>query len=1022
MSSNSRVSAAVRLSLGVTAGFVVLGSGQNALAQEDDAGIEEITVTGTKITVPGVVSSSPIYSVGSDEILMQGQPEIERILRLLPITKPNDGQNVNNGSRGVATIDLRGLGPERNLILIDGKRATPYDINGEIDLQTIPTALIERIDIITGGGSAVYGSDAIAGAINFVMKKDFEGVDFRAYQTQSDKADAENISASLTVGSNMADGRANMVLNVNWGDRESVLFGARPLGLLGIDTKDGSNYAEFLAGDVPQPAPAGCEAPGSVAAGGSTTTMPTRVSIAGGPGLGQFRNDGTIDTNCSVFNFNPVNQYQTPQQRWGGMAAGHFEVNEHLDVYSSLLFSKTNVVQQVAPSGIFGFDWFVPLGNPLMGDQARQFMIDAANVGLAAVDAMGNPAPTICKDTSCQGTNGLFDPNDSDTFSFINWVDTNGDGAVDVGDELDISFRRRTLEFGNRSTRYNSNQFQYVVGARGDIMADWTYDVSFQRGESDRTNVNAGYTNVTAIGFAVRTLDGVTCLNGDPGCVPIDLFGGFGTITPEMVAANSATGIDSRTYKQTIISGSVSGPVAALQLPTADDPVALMFGVETREEVGISTPDECLKQLPSSCLGGFGGNRAPVEGRYEVDEFFTEAYIPLVSGRTGFQELGLELGFRSSDYSLTGSSEAWKAGISWRPIESLLFRAMVQEATRAPNVAEIASPQVQGLEDALIDPCSIINANVVGSPTLGILDPTLNALCLSTGMTQAQVGVIEDIVSGQINNRSGTDFDNLPQPETADTITAGFVWTPDFDFVNNLTLSLDYYDIDISDVIGEFSAQEILDGCYIAGLPEVCDKVVRVGGTLTLVGSGTEAFTQNLDFRRAEGLELSADFGVDMGRFGDLEVTGNINHYLTNERQAASFIPVTDCVGFFGNTCAFPAPETRWIQRTSWYFKEDFMISYLWRHLGEVKVETPQFDSTFPEFRVVDSYDYIDLTGTWQATDEISVSFSIINLFDEDPPVVGNEAGTTASNSGNTFPSSYDVLGTMFTAGIHLRF
>ena len=255
MKTNPRVSAAVRLALGVTAGFAVLGAPQSALAQDDDAQLEEITVTGPRITVPGVVSSSPIYSVGADEIELQAQPEVERILRLLPITKPDDGQNVNNGTDGAATVDLRGLGEERNLVLIDGKRATPYSVEGLVDLQTIPTALIERIDIITGGASAVYGSDAIAGALNFVMKKDFEGVDLRYNWTETGEGDGTQQSASLTLGANAFDGRGNAVVSLNWADREQVLFGQRPLGQLGIATASGANYDRFLAGDVPAPAP-----------------------------------------------------------------------------------------------------------------------------------------------------------------------------------------------------------------------------------------------------------------------------------------------------------------------------------------------------------------------------------------------------------------------------------------------------------------------------------------------------------------------------------------------------------------------------------------------------------------------------------------------------------------------------------------------------------------------------------------------------------------------------------------------
>ncbi|NCF59841.1 MAG: TonB-dependent receptor [Gammaproteobacteria bacterium] len=1005
MNSNPRLSAAVRLAMGVTSGFVVLGSG-NALAQDDEAALEEVVVTGTRITVPGIESSSPIYSVGSDEIDLQAQPEVERILRLLPITKPDDGQNVNNGTDGAATVDLRGLGEERNLVLVDGRRVTPYSTEGLVDLQTIPTALIERIDIITGGASAVYGSDAIAGALNFVMKKDFEGVDFRYNHSEYSEGDGQTQNASLTLGANSADGRGNAVLNVEWADRTGVLFADRPLGTLGIGTDDGSNYQEFLNGDVPAPPPAGCQAPFAAASGGSTTTIPTRVAIGGGPGLGQMRDDRTLSDNCSVFNFNPFNYYQTPQQRWGGMAMARFEINEHAEVYGSYRQSSVNVRQQVGPSGIFGNTFFTPLSNPFIGDQARTTILSAANTGAAA--------GTVCADPTCGGTN-----NDPEAPSFVNWVDVNGDGVVDAGDELNIQYRRRTLEFGPRSTGYDSNLFQMTAGVRGDIMGDWTYDLFWSRGESDRSSLSAGYTNVDAISNAVRGVagpqGGVVCDNGDPACVPIDFWGGFGTITPEMAAANSASAINNENYKQTVISASVSGPINVLQLPTADSPVAVSLGAETREEVGSQTPDECWKLAPASCLGGAGGNLLPIGARYDVDEFFFEAYVPLLQGMTFFEDLSLELGARTSDYSHVGSNETWKAGLSWRPVDSLLFRVMAQEATRAPNIAEIGSPVVSGLEDALLDPCSVANA--------GNIDAALQALCISTGMSAAQVGQVEDIVSGQINNFGGTNPNALPGPETADTITAGFVWTPEFNAIPDLVVSLDYYEVDIEDTIGELTSQEILDGCYIAGLDENCALITRVGGTLTIDGSGTNAFTQNLEYLIAEGIELNLSASFELpGRWGSLDVSANINHYMTQESRSTPATAIVECVGKYGNSCGNPLPENRWIQRTSWYFADDFMISYLWSHLDSVNIEDPQVAGTFEQFRSIGSYDYFDLTGTWQATEQIGVTVAILNVFDEEPPVLGNEAGTTASNSGNTFPSMYNTLGTMYTAGFRVQF
>ncbi|HNP36709.1 MAG TPA: TonB-dependent receptor [Woeseiaceae bacterium] len=997
---NNAIGVAVRRALyvGAMASAVVYASTASA---QDDAALEEITVTGTRITVPGVESASPIFSVASEEIDLQGQPEVEKILRLLPITKPADGSAVNNGTAGVATVDLRGLGAQRNLVLVDGKRATPYNYNGIIDTSTIPTALIDRIDIITGGASAVYGSDAISGALNFVMKRDFEGVDLRGYYSQTDESDGDDTSLSLTLGANVADGRGNVALNMNWNDREAVLLGARPLGQLGIATDDGSNYAEFLAGQAPAPGPAGCGGPGSVVSGGSTTTLPTRVSIAGGSGLGQFREDGSLQDNCSVFNFNPFNYYQTPLERFGAAALGHFEVNEHVEAYGRLNYSNTSVRQQVAASGIFGNTFFTPLANPFITDQARGVMIGAAEAD---------------RTSGALNVAGVPDPANPGEFLFENWRDINGNGVVDIEDDLLISYRRRTVEFGERSTTYGNNAFQLTAGLRGTIIGDWTYDTSVQYGQTDRTNVSAGYTNVASIENAVNAVDVDTCRTGGDSCVPINLFGGFGAITPAMAAYSSATAIDRQTYEQTIYFASATGPIDALHIPSADQPVSVSIGYEFRDESALTTPDECWKLAPSSCLGGAGGNILPRAGGFDVSEFFGEAIIPIVSGMTGIQQLDLELGIRASDYSSTGSNTTWKAGVSYRPIESLRFRAMVQQAIRAPNVGELAAPNTTSLENATLDPCSVANA--------GNIDAALQALCVSTGMSAAQVGVVEDIVSGQINAFAGTDLNNLPDIETADTLTVGFVYSSDLDLgpVQGLIVSLDYYDIDIDDVIGEFAPQEVLDGCYTAGETEQCTKIRRIGGALTLPGSGVELFTTNLVNQRAEGIELGLTTSVEMGKYGGLDVSFNYNQYLTADSQSSSTTPVLDCLGYYGTSCGGPLPESRWIQRTTWNFLEDFQVSYLWSHLGSTDIEPGEAADAFPEFRSIDSYNYVDLTATWQVTEEINLSLAVNNLFGEDPPVVGNEAGTTSANSGNTFPSAYTAVGSVYRFGFRYAF
>ena len=989
--SNCNIERAVRIALlaAAAAGGVAVSPG--ALAQAAPASTEEleqVVVTGTRITLPGVESSSPIFSVGAAEIQILQQPEVEKIVRILPIAAPSDGQNANNGTAGAATINLRGLGAQRNLILMDGKRLTPYNFNGLVDTSIIPTALVERLDIITGGASAVYGSDAISGALNFVMKKDFEGAELNTDWSFTEKGDGDVKTISLTLGSNVADGRGNVVLGMNWAERDGVLLGSRPLGQLGIVTATGAGYQQYLNGQAPTPAPDGCGGPNSVAAGGSTTTLPTRVAIAGGPGLGQFRDDGTLGSNCSVFNFNPYNYYQTPQERFGGIAMGSFEINDNAEVYGRFLYSNTSVRQQVAPSGIFGSAYFIPLANPFIGDQARAAMISAAEAGRIA--------GTVVTDGD-----------------FPNWQDVNGNGVVDSEDYLNISVRRRTVEFGERSTTYNNDAFQLLAGVRGDIVADWTYDVSYQYGSSDRSNVSAGYTNVTNFGNALDTVDGVTCANGDPSCVPINVFGGFGSITPEMAAYSSATAIEKQDYEQMIISGVVSGPVGTL--PWVDTPVGISIGSEYREESAVTTPDECWKLSPASCLGGAGGNILPIEGGFRVSEVFAEAIVPLVRDVPFIQSFDLELGYRYSDYNLTGTDETYKYGFNWRPLDQLLVRVMQQRAARAPNVGELAAPNTSGLDNASYDPCS------VGNP--GTITPALAQLCIDTGMSAAQVGTVEDIVSGQINGFFGTDQNNLPEPEQADTLTAGLVWTPTFggDTFKNWIFSVDYYDIEIEDVIGEFAAQEVLDGCYVAGQADQCDKVVRVGGTLTLPGSGLELYTTNLDYLKAEGVEVGFSFGVDMGDWGDLTVSGNYNKYLTQESQSSAVTPVLDCLGFYGTSCGGPLPEDRWIQRTTWSIGM-FDLSYLWRHSGSVEIEDVQKPTTFEAFQEIDSYDYLDLYASVNLFENVRLSMGVTNVLEEDPPVVGNEAADTTSNSGNTFPSHYDTLGRVYSVGLNVSF
>ncbi|HEY0943187.1 MAG TPA: TonB-dependent receptor [Steroidobacter sp.] len=1008
MSTSKSIRRAVQWALWTGAASVT--AFQSVHAAEDLDTIQEVVVTGTRISVPGAISSSPILSIGSDEIRLQQATEIEQVLRDLPITQVGDGSNVNNGSAGAATLNLRGLGPERNLILINGKRVTPFNYDGEVDTSVIPTALIERVDIVTGGASAVYGSDAIAGAVNFLMKRDFEGVDISTDFSQFDERDGDLRSVSLVMGANVADGRGNIVVGLNWTDRKAVMLGDRPLGQLGIETASGAGYQEFLNGQPPLAAPAGCGGPNSVQSGGSGTTLPTRVALFGGGALGQFREDGSLGANCSVFNFNPYNYYQTPLERFGGMVMGHFEMNEHAEAYARFGYTSTSVRTQVAPSGIFNTPFWTPMSNPLLDPTVRAGLLARFN----------DPAQDLARmRTAATATQAAPE----------NWRDLNNNGIIDEADDVRLTYQRRTVEFGPRSTTYDNNSFSMLVGVRGQLFAGWDYDVFGQYGESERSNVSDGYANVTNIANALEAIPdangNAVCRSGAPGCVPLNLFGGFGAITPDQVPYSSASAIEQQAYEQKIIGASVSGPIDAVQLPWAASPMAMSFGVEYREEYGTATPDLCWQTLPASCLGGAGGAILPIAGGFDVREVFGEVLLPVASDLPGVRSFDLEAGYRYSDYDPSGANRTYKYGFSYKPVDQVMFRVMKQRAARAPNVGELAAPNVTALDNASIDPCSVANA--------ANITPELTALCVATGMDPGQVGVVQNIEAGQVNSFTGTDLNNLPKPEQADTFTVGVVWSPDFiPVVNNVLVSLDYYDIDIQDVIGEFGAQEVLDACYVNAIADQCAKIKRIGGNLVVDGSGVETYTTNLKYLRAEGVELGVAFGVDIGKFGNLRFSANVNKYLTHESQSDNTTALVDCVGIYGTNCGNgpqggPLPETRWLQRTTWNYN-DFTVSLLWRHMSSIQSALPACPPgvdegcVFPAFKKVGSYDYFDLFGSWQFMEQASVSFGVSNLFEKDPPVVGNEAADTGSNSGNTFPQLYDALGRQFAVGLRFSF
>jgi outer membrane receptor protein involved in Fe transport len=1002
--------------------------------QSDDEEIEEIITTGTRIRDENIVAASPITTITEEEISLKQTPNIERVFRDMPITIPGDGENVNNGTAGQATLDLRGLGPERSLLLIDGKRLAPYDINGIVTTDVIPINMIKRVDVVTGGASAVYGSDAMSGAINFILRDDFEGFEVEYGWSDTDSSQAESGGGEDTTFMSALYGiqsdKGSLVLGGSKTSRGSVLLANRSFGLYGVSSTTGSGL-----GDVP-PAPApecsgNTEFTTAHSSGvGSTTAIPGTLNLRSGNSY-QFRDNGDLVAGeCARFNFNPFNYYQTPQDRTQFTAIADYDYNDNVEFYARATYSGNKSAFQIAPSGTFGTAFTIPVMNPFLNDAARQTIIGDLNAGAASFVTQTSAAIADCQanlgGTCDQDTlDALQDALTADPLGFnsVGIQDVNGDDVFGTDDAFTSTARRRTLELGPRTGIYDTDYWQYVIGMRGQLpgpASAWDYDLSFQRAESDFVETRDGFTNLTNLATGINTVSATECISvtgtvTDAPCTPINVFGPVGSITEQQRDDGYFIAIasDLRLTTQEIYHASVSGGFDQVSLPWADGGLAMAFGLESMKLTASSSPDECLKLAPASCQGGAGGNRLPVNGAYSSDEYFVEAAMPLLSGVFLAENVDIELGYRNADYDVQGGTDSWKAGFSWEVVPGFRMRIMQQEAVRVANVGELFRPVTTGLDNATFDPCSVGNPN---PPAPG---SELFNRCVQTGMLPTQVGTVPDIISGQINVFSGTNVSALPKPEEAETLTVGFVWETPFEWFPAV-ISVDYYDIEITDYIDTPSGQESLDTCYVLGDPVCLAGVVRIGGALGETGTGVPAFYTNFERYQAEGIDLVIDTSFELGGFGSLALSLNAHQYLTNEFLTTPTSQVVDCKGVYGTSCD-PVPEFRSTVRALWALN-DFDASILWRHIGSMDAQANEAAALFDAFRSVDSHNYFDLTFGYTWNETVRFSLMIANVADEDPPILGNETGSTSFNSGNTFPSLFDTMGRVYNASVKLSF
>ncbi|GGE14798.1 TonB-dependent receptor [Polymorphobacter glacialis] len=988
-----------------------------------DAGVDDeaIIVTGSRIRSGNAISVSPITSVSSEDFTIRGVVRTEDLLNQLPQVFAAQGANNSNEATGTAQVDLRGLTPSRTLVLVNGRRL-PYGSPKNIpsDVNQVPQALISSVEVLTGGASAIYGSDAIAGVVNFKLIDDFQGLKATAnvstFQHNNNNAelrglvDSFNVRVpgqypladknvwngfaqdySVVVGTNFAEGKGNVTAFASYRKVNPILqkdfdYSACALGATGVG---GTDYT--CSGSANN-------APANLTNGGRLGGVPTSFRVS----------NGTFVPGTSTYNFAPANYYQRPDQRYMLGALAHYEINAHFVPYLELNFMDDRSVAQIAPgnnsgginvtsSGISGIN----CDNPFLSAQQANFLCTASGLATGSTyDASGNYV---------------------------------GPQGVATG----VLVARRNVEGGNRQDDIRHTTYRIVGGVKGDLFGPFHYDLYGQYanvGYRSRFTGDANRARTANAFYAVRdqragsaTFGQTVCKinadanpdNNDAKCAPLNYFGPQASqASADYVAEfKSITGDTSLTNIVLSIDGNLGE--YGIQSPWAENGVGIAFGAEYRKNTVDYQPDEIYQQAASPEL--------PITGSTVAKEAFIEINAPIVENRPFFDLLSIEGAFRYSDYDTGFTSNAYKIGGTWAPIPDIRFRGSFQRAVRAPNVIELFSGQ------SLFEVELTENADGSFDPCAGARPFASAAQCARTGVTAGQYGFIVDNPAGQFNSLIGGNPDL--QPETADTVSVGTVLRPSF--APGLTISIDYFNIKVKDLVGSVNPNLSLSNCINSGDPYFCNLIQRNPGTGSLWQGEAgyfKRFNVNTGQLQTSGIDLAIDyrlgldetFGSDLGSVA-FNLNGTyLNSFKTTPLPNSPEADIYECAGLYAGLCGRPRPEWRHQLMITWNTPWDLNLSLTWRYVSSVKVaqtsDQPVLTGSFAEVnRELGARSYFDLSAGYEIRKDFNLRVGINNLFDKDPPLTTTAAIEDGGN-GNTYPQFYDATGRFLFASVTVGF
>ncbi|RSV44503.1 TonB-dependent receptor [Sphingomonas sp. ABOLE] len=943
---------------------------QNGAADAAQQGAgTEIVVTGSRIARPDLQSSTPVAVVSAERIEQTGASNIQDVLATLPSVGQNvsrTSSNFSNTGNGTATVNLRNLGSSRTLVLIDGRRTLGIAGSPAVDVNNIPTDLVQRVEVVTGGASAVYGSEAIAGVVNFVLKNDFQGLRVRAQNTLSDKGDAARQYVSITGGQNFGGGRGNVTANFSY-DNDHGLY-SRDRSFSARDLPNRSAYASQGVFDVSGPNQQSF-----------TPNSPSTFTFGPGNNL-----KGYQGPNIDGYNRNGDRLLSVPVERYQGAVLAHYDFSDAFKLYAQGQYSRTNsnaslepaAISNTGPSAALNFDGSAYAGIPISSPYVP------AAIRAAAI---------------------------------ANGVDT-------------IQFLRRSNDIFSRSNKNERDFYRGVLGAKGQFTAgtNWSYDIYYEHSESrDHTTAQSIYTPNygAALSNEIGPDGQVRCSDTAAraaGCVPINIFGA-NTVTAAAAQflqkytgpTRNVTLVDGGTVQlvngtnvaydylakvnQDVVSGSINGDLFSLW----GGPVALSFGGEYRHEKSTETFD------PFTQAGLSAGNQITnTRGSFNVKEGFVEVVAPIVEDRPGLKYLGLEGAARYADYSTVVGVWSFKGGATFAPTSDIRFRGVYSRATRAPNIGELYASISQTFP-SVNDPCDQGTNESDKIPAACANVPGRANTIASRGSftySTAQIQSIDGLLGGNRNLRE----------ETADTFTAGAVITPTF--FKNFSMTVDYYTIKVKNAIGIIGQQVSADECLATGNAQFCNNVIRdSNGFITRVN----AINFNTGSYLVSGIDVEARYAVPVGasRF-DFDVM--YNHRFKQQQTPfpgaapQNELGQADCYscgrlgsGFKGKGVAnvtFSAPK----------FQLNYRLDYMGPLVDNLASANPQR---------ISAYFYHNLQGKVMVggKQQMELYAGVNNLLDTKPPVFGDTNQVTFPGT-QTVANTYDLYGRMLYVGATFKF